>query len=46
MFVSGYFDLDIRFEPDAGRNSVDFKVSHGGNEAIVEIKLFEDHFNK
>ena len=27
------------FEPDAGRGSVDFKVSRGGDKTIVEIKL-------
>ena len=32
-------DLDISFEPDAGRGSVDFKVSRGGDKTIVEIKL-------
>lgn len=32
-------DLDISFEPDAGRGPVDFKVSRGGDKTIVEIKL-------
>lgn len=32
-------DLDISFEPDAGRGPVDFKVSCGGDKTIVEIKL-------
>ena len=32
-------DLDISFEPDAGRGCVDFKVSSGGDKTIVEIKL-------
>ena len=32
-------DLDINFEPDAGRGPVDFKVSRGGDKTIVEIKL-------
>ena len=32
-------NLDISFEPDAGRGPVDFKVSRGGDKTIVEIKL-------
>lgn len=32
-------DLDISFEPDAGRGPVDFKVNRGGDKTIVEIKL-------
>ena len=28
-------DLDISFEPDAGRGSVDFKVSRGGGKTFV-----------
>lgn len=32
-------NLDISFEPDAGRGPVDFKVSMGGDKTIVEIKL-------
>lgn len=32
-------DLDISFEPDAGRGPVDFKVSRGGDKTIVEVKL-------
>ncbi len=32
-------NLDISFEPDAGRGPVDFKVSRGADRTIVEIKL-------
>lgn len=32
-------DMDISFEPDAGRGPVDFKVSHGGDITVVEVKL-------
>lgn len=32
-------NLDISFEPDAGRGPVDFKVSRGNDITIVEVKL-------
>ena len=32
-------NLDISFEPDAGRGPVDFKVSRGGDKTVIEIKL-------
>jgi hypothetical protein len=32
-------NLDISFEPDAGRGPADFKVSRGNDIAVGEIKL-------